>query len=144
MAAPEYLYRYDGYISAEDVNEFDNPIFGTSGVHLFLHRFNVLRETRTGVWISIGFGHEKFVRLSANKQYACATPDQAWVSFQARKDRQIRILTNQLEGARRMLRATRSRAVPIGFDGIPDAALAASGHFEKKAAEPVDDSLEDL
>jgi hypothetical protein len=50
------------------------------------------------------FGDDlKFVLLTAKKQYACATKEEALTSFLARKERQIKILEANLERAKRAL-----------------------------------------
>jgi hypothetical protein len=41
----------------------------------------------------------KFINLKARKQYACRTKEEAYTSYLARKNRQIRILRGQLAKA---------------------------------------------
>jgi hypothetical protein len=88
------LYRYDGSV-------FDNHC------RLFLTKYQVLRKTPRGVWIDT-YGQEKFVLLDAHKRYVCPTPEEAMVSFIARKKRQIRILTMQLARAKIALETAQS------------------------------------
>jgi acetolactate synthase regulatory subunit len=44
----------------------------------------------------------RFVRFDARKRYACPTKREALVSFVARKNRQVSILSSQIERARKV------------------------------------------
>lgn len=93
----EALYRFEEAIYSPGVDDFDDPLPGyTMEVHL--HKFPIERRTPKGVWIR-GWGGMRFVLLSARKRYACPTIEEALESFQARKNRQIKILKGQLQRA---------------------------------------------
>lgn len=82
-------YRYDNLLT-------------TGGVSVYLTEFTLVKKTPKGAWIE-SFGLKRFVRDEAHKQFACPTKEQALESFRARKKRQIKILTKQLELAKRAL-----------------------------------------
>lgn len=79
------LYRYDSY-----------------RYEVFLHEYKIIKETLHGTWIDV-YGKEKFVLREARKHFACYTKEDAMESFKARKNRQIRILSAQLESAKNSL-----------------------------------------
>lgn len=90
-------YRYENFRWAAPLDEWDNPMGpGTPDIRLIECR--VLKVTPKGVWLDTRFG-DRFVRLNANKRYACPTKAEALESFIQRKRRQIRILSRQLEDA---------------------------------------------
>lgn len=98
----KYLYRYEEVKYSRGCDAFDNPYPGYDlKVSLWEHK--ILRRTPKGVWID-DFSTEKFVLLSARKKFACETKEDALESFKRRKQKQIRILESQLEGARLALR----------------------------------------
>ena len=104
-------YRCDGTSYAALVDEFDNPAgCGRPGVNT--HPMKVIRETPKGVWLE-AFGAPRFVRTDARKKYASPTEEEAILSFIARKRRQSRILTAQLETVKELtdlaLRAQQER-----------------------------------
>jgi hypothetical protein len=74
----------------------------TNGIHVYFREFDVIKETPRGVWIDI-YGAKRFVLKEARKRYACPSKEEAKESFKARKTRQIKILTKQLENAKRAL-----------------------------------------
>lgn len=73
-----YLYRVDWW-----------------GDTLVTQRFHIVKHTPKGVWITVDM-KKKFVNLTARKQYASETQEQALVGFIKRKECQIKILTTQL------------------------------------------------
>ena len=75
----------------------------TSGPIVNLIEFKVDKLTPFGAWIWQPGGTRKFVRTDARKRYACPNKDEALISFQARKTRQIKILKRQLKNAERAL-----------------------------------------
>lgn len=98
MTAPEFWYRYDDWLTAAPVDEYENPI-GETEVHVGLAKFHVLSRTPKGVWLSrYSFGTEakRFVLHDARKRYACPTVEEAAKSFLARKARQAAILRARL------------------------------------------------
>jgi len=96
----DQLYRfYEILIGDEDSYE----------VELMLQTFPIIRRTKQGAWICYNSLDEndpdKFVLLTARKQFACETIEEAKESYKARKKHQIRILQARLERALRALRA---------------------------------------
>lgn len=87
-------YRYEDQRFAAPLDEFENPI-GETRVALALREYPVLRTTPSGVWLDV-YGQERFVKAAARKRFACPTKEEALVSFQARKQRQLRILESQV------------------------------------------------
>ena len=81
------MYRYDQHI---DEN---------GSVTVRLLKFNVIRETACGVWVSLWPGKKRFINTNARKQFAYSTIEQAREAFIARKRRHIAILDYQLECA---------------------------------------------
>ena len=79
---PNYLYRIDW-----------------NGNDLHTYKYKIIRRTEKGVWIN-NYGEEKFVLLTARKKFACETQAKALTSFIARKNKQIQILSDQLEHAK--------------------------------------------
>ena len=58
--------------------------------------FDVIKTTPCGLIISTGFGSKRFINLNAKKQYAHLLLSDAYEAFFARKQKQLKILTNQL------------------------------------------------
>lgn len=65
--------------------------------------FEVIKETPKGYWID-NYGKKRFVLKDSTKRYACLTPEDAFISYQARKKRQIKILEAKLAEAKAALR----------------------------------------
>ena len=84
----DYLYRI-----SESPNEYMED-----GVNLFMERFPVEKETRSGVWINV-YGKNKFVLLRHNtgsitrKRWACVTIPEAIESYKKRKRHELGHLT---------------------------------------------------
>jgi hypothetical protein len=93
-----YLYRYQEQSYSIGVDQFDNPLPGYQ-LKIELYSYRVIRETSKGVWIN-DYGKDRFVLLTARKKFACRTKEEALESFIARKNRQIKILSLQLEKAK--------------------------------------------
>lgn len=87
------LYRYEEKVCASGVETFDE-LFSAPDVWVLLQEHKVTGTTPKGVWIDY-FGIKKFVLLTAHKQFACETKQEALTSFIARKTRQLRILKAQ-------------------------------------------------
>jgi len=100
--ASEKWFRVEEISYASALDEYDNPI-GTSRLELRVRQFDVKKVTPKGVWLDLGWGDARFVRTNARKQYACPTLELAMESFKARKQRQIKLLTSQLQRAERAL-----------------------------------------
>jgi hypothetical protein len=76
------------------VIDADREEYGVTNPQLELTWWSVSRRTPKGAWL-----HDKFIRLTAFKRWACNTPQEAVDCFIARKKRQIAILSNQLQRA---------------------------------------------
>lgn len=94
MTEPQVYYRYDCHHF-----EYHSQIRAQELV--------VIRVTPRGVWVS-DYGRKKFVLNDAKKKYACPTKEMALASFIARKERQIDILTAQLERITNALKAAQA------------------------------------
>lgn len=75
------------------------------GVSIHLDEYKLVKETRLGYWIvSTWISTDKhWVSKTARKRYAYPTVEEALCSFKCRKQRQIKILANQLNNAREAL-----------------------------------------
>lgn len=97
----EKLYRIDSVCYAAPLDEFENPI-GEGRKELHIDSFDVIKRTPCGVWIRVNSwsDEKRFVNLKSRKKYACETIDDAKLSFIARKNRQIKILSARLRTAK--------------------------------------------
>lgn len=101
----DVLYRYENHEYSNGLDQFDDPLPGsTTRVHL--HTYRVLSRTRCGAWITCWNDRDdrRFVRLTARKQFASNTKNEALDCFKHRKKAQVRILKSQLANAERALR----------------------------------------
>jgi hypothetical protein len=96
------LYRYENWQTAPlwDDYEFSRS---PSTTHIGLRDFQIVRTTPKGAWINYG-GTERFVKLDARKRFACPTKEEALQSFIARKEKQKRILNEQIRQTDNALR----------------------------------------
>lgn len=88
------LYRYEEKVGTPGIETFDGFI-SIPDVRVLLQKHKTTKITPKGVWIDY-FGVKKFVLLTAHKQFACKTKQEALTSFIARKTRQLRILKAQV------------------------------------------------
>ncbi len=96
MIVGDKMYRYvDTLYSTGGGDDYSSS---SVYVKVVLLTYNIVRLTPKGAWVS-GFPGDKprFVLNSARKRFACPTKEEAMTSFVARKNRQIRILTSQLQ-----------------------------------------------
>ena len=88
-----YWFRFEEQRYAAPLDEFDQPT-GRGRPVVHLRKLKVLRETPKGVQL-IGLGHgtnnPRLVLYDSYKKFACATREEARLSFVARKHKQIRI-----------------------------------------------------
>jgi phosphopentomutase len=95
----EYLYRLEFMLTSNGVDEYDEPYPG-HGITLHMKRFDIIRRTPKGAWISRFFNwpvdRDKFVLLTARKQYASETEEKAVRQFLRRKERHRSILISQI------------------------------------------------
>jgi len=101
----DVLYRYEETLIGFGVDEYDEPLPGHT-VEVSPETFKVLRRTPKGAWIECYYvrGMKKFVLLTAKKQFASNTLDEALTCFVKRKEAQIRILTARIKDAKEALR----------------------------------------
>lgn len=88
-------YRYEDYLTSSGSEEYG---YNTQ-VNIRLQEYNVIKETLHGFWIELYPNKNKFVRLDTRKKFACISKPDAWYSFVARKQHQIRILKAKLQDA---------------------------------------------
>lgn len=88
----ERWYRYEQWLFTDGI------------VKIRCDSFPILRKTRCGVWLDLGFGEKRFVLSNAKKRWACPTKGEAMESFKARKLRQIKILDGQLKRSKEALK----------------------------------------
>lgn len=91
------LYRYTDY-----------------GYELRLEQFYVIRETLKCKVINFN-GKQKFILNNSVKRFAHESKDAALVSYRARKQRQVMILTTQIDAAKLALQLTEN----ITADSMP-------------------------
>jgi len=91
-----YWYRYYDHFSWSSPSIYR--------LDITLHKFEVVKHTPKGVQLDV-YGQTRFVLRGAYKRFACPTKDKAWESFEARKKRQVEILTDQKYHAEQALRA---------------------------------------
>jgi hypothetical protein len=94
-----YLYRYQEQSYSNGVDQFDDSL-PSYQLKVNLHKYQIIKETPKGVWIKRNYIKDKFILLTAKKKFACRTKEEALESFIARKNRQIEILSGQLEIAK--------------------------------------------
>jgi len=99
----EMLFRYmDDWICDEEF---------ASGIRVRLFEYKVQRKTNCGVWIldehkggwdakNNRWGRLRFVKMNCAKMFAYPSKEQALAGYIARKNRQISILSGQLEFAK--------------------------------------------
>jgi hypothetical protein len=73
---------------------------------LTLNVIPVLRQTRCGVQLNIGYKKTKFINSESKKKWAYPTKEEAFQGFLARKMRQVAILEYNLEIAKGSLQLT--------------------------------------
>ena len=94
-------YRYEDIRYAPMLDEYEHPC-GVGRVAVDAHEFRVQKVTPRGVRLTHMWGGSwsRFVLFDSRKRFACATKDEALASFVRRKQRQIAILSAQLDRAK--------------------------------------------
>lgn len=69
--------------------------WNNSYCEIYLHEYEVLKETPKGVWIN-RYGTPRFVLLNARKRFACPSKEEAKQSFLARKQAHLRHLNRKI------------------------------------------------
>lgn len=72
------------------LDEFERPN-GIGSLELVHRTYRVLKQTKKGVWLDIGFG-KRFVLCESKRQFASPTLSLAKLKFRKRKERQLGIL----------------------------------------------------
>ena len=94
----DVLYRFESYNVPNGIDMFDDPIPGHTVV-IDYQKHDVIRRTPKGAWIS-SFSHykgERFVLLTARKQFASNTIKEAKNQFVFRKRKYIQILNSKID-----------------------------------------------
>lgn len=79
------------------------------GLRIYLQTYILDRETEKGYWIISKYGgSRRWVSKTAKKRFAYPTKELAKQSFEARKKRQVEILTARLKNAQLALDAIRN------------------------------------
>ena len=93
----DVLYRFDSHNVSNGVDMFDDPLPGHTVV-VNIEKHVVIRRTPKGAWIS-SFSHykgERFILLTARKQFASNTIKEAKNQFIFRKRKYISILEDKI------------------------------------------------
>jgi hypothetical protein len=102
-AVGDIWYRYEDVRCAPMWDEFEHS-FGTGRVAVELREYRVVKVTNRGVRLTYAFygtwSWTRFVLFDSRKRFACATKEEAFASFVRRKQRQVAILTAQLDRAK--------------------------------------------
>lgn len=94
------LYRYSNN-SSDSYNPDHYIRTAHESVHVYVHEFKVIKETKCGAWIVCGYSkNKKFVNNTCIKQYAYRTIEEARENFISRKKCQIDILNAQIRAAK--------------------------------------------
>jgi hypothetical protein len=119
-AKAEYLYRYRE-MQMDEIHS-DDIHAAAKAMRLYRDSFPVIKHTRCGCWIDIGYGQKKFVNLDARRKWAHASLEDAMKSFTARKKRQITILRHQLLKAEAsvLLKAKDAHLLRMGMYHFPE------------------------
>lgn len=107
----KFLYRYEEIQTQEIL--IPDPKEASRSMRLYLKEFPIIKETRCGCWISLGYSFKKFVKLNARKKWAHPTPEEAMAGFRARKERQLRILKGQMLRTQAALYLQAENAIPM-------------------------------
>jgi hypothetical protein len=99
------LYRINHRITGSFFDE--NETIFNKRVELYVQKFPVVKTTSCGVWINV-YEKKKFVNLKSFKKFAHETIEEAKIAFEKRKEKQIRILENQLKSVKIALTLSRS------------------------------------
>ena len=100
----EVWYRYEdkSYCSVYQTEWGDYQYYGNI-VKIVCKELPVIKHTPKGVWLRYRT-KERWVSLTSNKQFACPTKELAMKSFMARKHRQKRLLTSQMDRVEEAIR----------------------------------------
>lgn len=103
------LYRFDTVRQSLGVDEWDEPLPGRR-LEVKCTEYPIVKRTPKGAWIDC-YGTQRFVLLTARKQFACETREAAAESFRRRKQCQIKLLSERINDAKEALKLI-DRGVP--------------------------------
>jgi hypothetical protein len=121
MSDTFYRYEYDCTGSFDS----DGDYLGRSEDTIRLYQFAVSKETPCGVWIEPDGNRltkRKFIKMNALRHWALWSKEAALDSYIARKEKQIRILQEQIKGLEGSLIVARSRLPTDAFQDMLAAA----------------------
>jgi hypothetical protein len=101
----EYYYRFEEQRYAAPLDEYGMPS-GKGRVVLHLRKLKVVKRTPKGVklaGLNYSYTNPRLVLYNSHKKFACATREEAWQSFVARKTKQIRIFKARIDDAQEAL-----------------------------------------
>lgn len=98
----DVLYRYEDVQYSAGVDEYGNTINTDGPIRIQLYKFNIIKRTPKGVWISLNH-NKRFVLNNSRKHFACATIEEAKKSFLARKKAQLRIYRARIRRAEKAI-----------------------------------------
>ena len=90
----EVWHRIDYVRYAAPLDEFERPN-GIGSLALVHCTYRVLKQTKKGVWLDIGFD-KRFVLCVSKRQFASPTLSLAKLKFRKRKERQLGILRDKI------------------------------------------------
>lgn len=104
-SASVYWYRVNDHHRGDGYFDESGDYCPSSGrsVQIVITAYKVLATTPKGVWLSHGWSSSdrRWVSSTSCKRFAYPTLEEAWASFQARKQQQARICEAQLTAARK-------------------------------------------
>lgn len=98
----EFWHRIDLVRYAAPLDEFERPS-GPSTIQLIHQQYPVVKTTAKGVRLDLGLGYLRLVLKDSKRQFASPTFEQAKEKFRKRKERQLKILREQMDGIKTAL-----------------------------------------
>jgi hypothetical protein len=89
------LYRYEG--------EQDEHFSFITTYKIVLKEFQIIKVTPKGYWIRQNFYFKKWVSNDCTRRFAYPTKNEALFHFKKRKEKQLKILTSQVEMVQQLL-----------------------------------------
>ena len=106
----EKYYRYSVRHSFSLHDECD-VLLSTNRVDVEFKEYDVLSYTSCGVWISLGFGHKKFVNTKVKNKWACSYIEEARESFLNRKNNEIKVLEAKIARVNKAINIVKSGGI---------------------------------
>lgn len=99
----ERWFRFSDVRVSTGFNEWTECSTGYK-IGIILRVYRITKRTRCGIWLAGDpYGLPKFINLNARRHWAWPTIEQAWNSYGIRKERQVQILEDRLESAKKAL-----------------------------------------